>query len=89
MYYKPRALLVGSNPGVISRGKENDADEKVIDVNVTLWSYSTEYKYRLSAHNPGDLRWFKSGCHRKKKIMTHQYIFVEKKKDSYATLWSS
>ena len=40
MYYKPRALLVGSNPGVISRGKENDADEKVIDVNVTLWSYS-------------------------------------------------
>ena len=37
MYYKPQGLLVGSNPGVI--GEKND-HEKIIYINVTLWSSS-------------------------------------------------
>ena len=39
MYYKPQGLLVGSNPGVIG-GKKMILIEKIIDINVTLWSSS-------------------------------------------------
>ena len=74
------------NPGII--WKKKDPHEKN---DIYLWKKSTgRYTtaavtycglvHRLSANNPGGLRWFESGCHRKKMIlMKNRYLFVKKK----------